>query len=274
MDAGLASHTALITGGASGIGLGIAKSLAAEGVNLAIASRNPDPQAVELLRGFGVDVLAIKADVSQEDQVVRMVARAVSHFGHLDHYVNNAAWEWHEPVTRITTEAWMNTINTNLSACVWACREVARHMVERRQGSILIVGSTASIHPLYKEGSYRVSKTGLMVYAEVLAIELAPYNIRVNTIIPGPFVTRITAAFFSGKKSEVLKKDVPLKRIGDPDEIGPAAVLLLSDKLSSYTTGAELVIDGGTRFRPHEMYTDAEILEMNAPEEGSDDRDR
>jgi glucose 1-dehydrogenase len=266
MDTGLKGHTALITGGSSGIGLGIAKSLAEEGVNLAIASRNPTPEAIEQLRGHGVDVLPVQADVSQEEQVVKMVDTTLAHFGHLDHYVNNAAWEWHEPVTRITTEGWMNTINTNLSACVWACREVSRHMIAHRQGSILIIGSTASKHPLYKEASYRVSKTGLNVYADVLAIELAPYNIRVNVIIPGAFITRITQAFFSGKKSEVLKKDIPLKRIGLPDEIGPSAVLLLSDKLSSYTTGAKLLIDGGLSYRPHEMYTDDEILAMNAPE--------
>ena len=266
MDSGIKGHTALITGGSSGIGLGIAKALAGEGVNLAIASRNPDPKAIDLLKSYGVDVFTVRADVSKENQVVLMVAQTIAHFGHLDHYVNNAAWEWHEPVTRITTEAWMNTINTNLSACVWACREVARHMIIQGRGSILIVSSTAKLHPLYREASYRVSKTGLNVYAEVLAIELAPYNIRVNTIIPGPFVTRITQTFFSGKKSEVLRKDVPLRRIGDPDECGPAAVLLLSDRLSSYTTGAELVIDGGTRLRPHEMYSEKEILEMNSQE--------
>jgi glucose 1-dehydrogenase len=265
MDTGLANHTALITGGASGIGLGIARSLAQEGVNLAIASRNPSEDALAELRSCGVEVFTIRADVSKEDQVIDMVQQTISHFGCLDHYINNAAWEWHEPVTKLTTEALMNTINTNLISCVWACREVARHMIERKQGSILIVGSTASLHPLYKEASYRISKTGLIAYSEVLAIELAPYNIRVNMIIPGPFVTRITEAFFSGEKSETLRRDVPLKRIGDPNECGPASVLLLSDKLSSYTTGAYLVIDGGLQLRPHQMYSESDILQMNAP---------
>jgi NAD(P)-dependent dehydrogenase (short-subunit alcohol dehydrogenase family) len=264
MDAGLKGHTALITGGSTGIGLGIAQALAAEGVNLAIASRNPAMDAIEALRSQNIEVLVVKTDVSKEDQVNAMVEKTISHFGKLDHFVNNSAWEWHEPVTHLTTEAWMNTINTNLSACVWACREISRHMIQRKQGSILIVGSTASLHPLYKEASYRVSKTGLRVYAEVLAIELAPFNIRVNTLIPGAFITKITETFFSGQKSEILRKDVPLNRIGLPPEVGPAAVLLLSDKLSSYTTGAELVIDGGTRLRPHELYSTQEILEMNS----------
>jgi NAD(P)-dependent dehydrogenase (short-subunit alcohol dehydrogenase family) len=162
MATGLANHTALLTGGASGIGLGIARSLAQKGVNLAIASQNPSEDVLAELRSSGVEVFAIRADVSKEDQVINMVRQAISHFGSLDHYINNAAWEWHEPVTRLTTEALMNTINTNLISCVLACREVARHMIERKQGSILIVGSTASLHPLYKEASYRISKTGLI----------------------------------------------------------------------------------------------------------------
>ena len=86
-------HTALITGGSSGIGLGIARSLTQEAVNLAIASRNPDNTAIEELRDYGVDVLSVTADVSKEEQVIRMIAETISHFGHLNHYVNNAAWE-------------------------------------------------------------------------------------------------------------------------------------------------------------------------------------
>lgn len=266
MDAGLKGKTALITGGASGIGLGLAKTLAQEGVNLAVASRNPDPAALEELRALGVEVVRIQADVSQEDQVINMVETAISSFGHLDLYVNNAAWSWHEPITRLTTESWMNTINTNLSACVWASREVSRHMIERQQGSILIIGSTATFHPLYKETSYRVSKIGLAAFMEVLAIELVPYGIRVNMIIPGGFVTRLTRDFFAGETGEMLRNDVPMRRWGEPEEVGPGAVLLLSDKLSSYTTGSILVIDGGLRLRPHAIFSEQGILRLNAPE--------
>ena len=266
MDTGLKGKTALITGGSRGIGRGIAATLAEEGVNLAIASRNPNPAALDELRGRGVDVVRIQADVSKEDEVVKMVNTAISTFGYLDFYVNNAAWSWHEPITRLTTEAWMNTINTNLSACVWACREVSRHMIQRRQGSILIIGSTATFHPLYKETSYRVSKTGLKVFMEVLALELIPYGIRVNMIIPGGFWTRLTKDFFSGETGKTLVSDVPMKRWGQPEEVGPSAALLLSDKLSGYTTSAVLVIDGGVRLRPHAIFSDEEILELNTPE--------
>jgi NAD(P)-dependent dehydrogenase (short-subunit alcohol dehydrogenase family) len=263
VDSGLEGKTALITGGASGIGLGIAQALAAEGVDLAIASRNPDPAGLEALRAKGVRVAAIPTDVSREDQVQAMVSEAVRLFGHLDLYVNNAAWTWHQPITRLETSAWMNTIHTNLSSCLWACREVSRHMIARGEGSILIIGSTAMFTVQYRETAYRISKTGLKIAMEVLAVELAPYGIRVNMIIPGHFVTRMTAGF-QGEPLRKLLGQTPLRRTGRPEEVGPAAVLLLSDKLSSYTTGTFLVIDGGLHLNPLPVYSDAQISEMNA----------
>lgn len=265
MDAGLHGRTALITGGASGIGLGIARALAAEGVDLALASRAPDAAALEELRGCGVRAIAVTADVSREDQVVAMVRETIDKLGHLDLYINNAAWAWHRPITRLDTESWSRTIDTNLSACAWGSREAARHMIERRRGSILIIGSTAMETPLYGETAYRVSKTGLKAMMEVLALELAPFGIRVNMIVPGHFVTRMTAGF-TGPPLEALKRQVPLRRTGQPEEVGPAAVLLLSDTLSPYTTGACLLIDGGLHLHPLPIYSDDEIRAMNAPE--------
>ena len=135
MELGLRGKTALITGGASGIGRGIATVLAEEDVALAIASRNPDTAVIEELVEKGIRCVRIQADVSQEDQVQAMVAQAINELGHLDFYVNNAAWSWHQPVTKIDSESWYNTINTNLSACVWACREVCRHMIEHGGGA-------------------------------------------------------------------------------------------------------------------------------------------
>ena len=270
MDSGLKGKTALITGGSSGIGLGIARTLAQEGVNLAIASRNPKPEAVKELSDLGIKVVLVKADVSKEDQVINMVDTAIAEIGHLDMYINNAAWTWHEPITKLTTENWMNTINTNLSGCVWACREVSKHMISRKQGSILIIGSTATFNPLYQETSYRVSKTGLKVFMEVLAVELILHGIRVNMIIPGGFDTRMVREnnFFSarterGKVDDMLMSEVPIHRLGFPEEVGPTAALLLSDKLSGYTVGETVVIDGGVKLRPLPFYTDDEIKKMN-----------
>lgn len=267
MDAQLKDKVVLITGGGSGIGRGIALALAQEGVHVAVASRNPDPKTIEEIESYGVRTLRLCADVSKEDQVIRMVRETIERLGGLDLYVNNAASHWDEPATKLTTEGWINSINTNLSACVWACREVARHFIAQGHGSILIVGSTAAGHPLYKETSYRVSKTGLRVYMEVLAIELAPFGIRVNIVTPGYFPTGLASSFFQEvggrEKEKALLNTIPLRRPGRVEEIGSAAVFLLSDNLSSFITGADLVVDGGSTLRPLALYSDEDIREMN-----------
>ena len=192
METGLKGKNALITGGSSGIGKGIAVVLAGEGVNLAIASRNPDLEAIKEIESHGVQCVRICADVSKEDQVVRMVDEAVERLGHLDFYINNAAWTWHQPITKLESENWYNTLNTNLSAAMWAAREVAKHMIPRRSGAIVIIGSTVRFFPAYAETSYRVSKMGLKMLMEQLTIELAPYGIRVNMVTPGHYKTRMT----------------------------------------------------------------------------------
>lgn len=264
MDTGLAGKTALITAGATGIGFGIARALAAEGVNLAIASLDLDPRNIDELRRMGVRVEAFHCDLSQEEQTVGLVQKTIAAFGQLDLYVNNAAWAWHQPVTRLDTESLLKTLRTNLFACVWACREVAKHMIARRSGSILITGSTAMLNPFYQESAYRISKAGLPYYAEVLAIELAPYSIRVNTIIPGFYLTKLTSSSMTDDGLKKILKEIPLRRAGMPSDIGSQAVLLLSDKLSGYTTGASMVIDGGLHLRPLPFYSDQEIAAFNA----------
>ncbi len=268
MDLGLKGKSALITGGGRGIGRGIALALAKEGANIAIAQRHPEAETVQELKGLGVEAHAIPTDVSKEDQVIAMVARAVDLFGHLDIYVNNSAHHWHEPVTKMTTEAWMNTINTNLSACVWAVREVSRHMIARRSGSILIVCSTIQFNPAFKEASYRTSKVGLKACAETWALELAPFGIRINILSPGIFLTKMAANLKEALADEGFRENfmaqIPMGRLGDPEECGPAAALLLSDVASPYTTGSDLVVDGGFKLRPLTLITRDEILSMNA----------
>jgi NAD(P)-dependent dehydrogenase (short-subunit alcohol dehydrogenase family) len=269
LDTGLAGKTCLITGGSTGIGLGIARALAREGVQLAVASRNPDPEAMEELAQLsGGHALAIKADVSTEVGAVGMVKEALEGLGRLDLFVNNSARAWHEAITKITSEAFYNTINTNLASCLWASREVSKHMIARRSGSILIVNSTVRFCPAYRESSYRISKMGLKMLMETLAIELAPHGIRVNLLTPGHYPTRLTSGIAPHIEAK-LKAEIPLRRFGDPDECGAAAALLLSDRLSSYTTGTDITIDGGLALRPLTMLTDEEIVKLNMPEVGT-----
>jgi glucose 1-dehydrogenase len=262
MDTGLSGKTALITGGSSGIGRGIALVLAGEGVNLAIASRNPDGAALDEMRGKGVEVVRLAADVSREEDVLRMVDEAVSGLGHLDFYVNNAAWTWHQPVTRIDSESWRKTLDTNLSACVWATREISKHMIQRGGGGIVIVGSTVRFFPAYRETSYRVSKMGLRMVMQNLAIELAPHGIRVNMVTPGHFKTRLTGQIPERLENR-LKEIIPAHRFGDPLEIGHAVAFLLSDRLSGYTIGGDLVVDGGLTLNPLPLMTQQEIRDLN-----------
>lgn len=268
MDASIRGNVALITGGSTGIGRGIALALAQEGVHVAIASRNPEARVAEEIEAYGVRCLLLKADVSREEQVIRMVQDTIAGLGRLDHFVNNTAAHWDEWALQLTTAAWMNSLNTNLSACAWTCREVGRHFVKQGHGSILIVGSTAKYSPTHKEISYRVSKSALYAYMEALAAELAPFGIRVNLLTPGGFPSKLWDKFVAehgGKQAEDdIAKQIPMRRIGRIEEIGSTAVLLLSDKLSGFTTGSDFVVDGGFHLRPLELFTDEEIRTQSA----------
>lgn len=263
MESGLKGKKCLITGGNTGIGLGMAASLAAEGVELAIAGLQETPEVLAQLRGMsGGQAIFKKVDVGDERQVAEMVEWAIASLGGLDLFVNNAAIALHEPVTQITSEKLFKTFSVNLAACVWAGREVAKHMIARGAGSILITGSTVRFCPAYTETSYRISKMGLKMYMETLAIELAPYGIRVNMLTPGHHRTALTAGV-SPAVEKIMRGQIPLRRLGTPDECGPAAVFLLSDRLSSYITGTEIVIDGGLALRPLPIRSDEEILKLN-----------
>lgn len=267
MDAGIKGMKALITGGSTGIGRGIALALAQEGVDIAIASRNPDLSIKSEVEAFGVKCLLLKADVSQEDQVIGMVEQATAGLGGLDFYINNAAAHWDEWAMKLTLNSWMNSIQTNLTACAMGCREAGRRFIAQGHGTILIIGSTARYASAHKEIAYRVTKSALYSYMESLAVELAPFGIRVNLITPGGFPSKLFDKFVAdhgGKEAEnAVARQCPLRRIGKVEEIGPTAVLLLSDKLSGYTTGADYVIDGGYHLRPLELFTDQDIKKLS-----------
>src|SRR5215213_5760338 len=101
-----------------------------------------------------------------------MGQQAIAALGHLDCYVNNAAWAWHQPITQIDTETWHRTLDTNLSSCMWACRDVCKHMIAQGSGSIVIISSTSRFTPSYREAAYRISKEGLHIFMQNLAVEM------------------------------------------------------------------------------------------------------
>ena len=271
MDLGLAGKNALITGGERGIGRDVCLALAREGVNIAfcdIKTENGEGSTQNLLRELGSQVFVEDVDVSSEPEVVAFVAEAIQELGAVDIFVSNAGIiEW-EPVTKITLDCWNRILSVNLTSAMLCTREVARHMVARRKGVILFTSSTIQFNPAYKEAAYRVSKTGVQVFAETAAIELAPYGIRVNTVSPGlinsPNWARgvLERAVNDPQTGESFMANIPLGRVGKPDDVGAAYAYLASDK-AAFATGANIVLDGGFTLRPLVLVSQDEIRSMN-----------
>jgi len=262
MDPGLRGQRALVTGGGSGIGRAIGLALAAQGVHVAICGRRARPEVVSELRALGVTGVGLQADVSLENEVVRVVDEAAAALGGLDLYVNVAAGTWHESLTRMTAPSWEQTLATNVSACVWGCREVAKLFIAQGHGSILAVGSTALVSAQPLETAYRASKAALKAHVEVAAVELAPHAIRVNLLTPGAVDTAFVADAPADQRAAAIGQ-VPMRREAIPDEIAPAAVFLLSDRLAGYITGADLIVDGGLHLRPIFGGTDQALAALN-----------
>lgn len=245
MDTNLSGCTAVVSGGSGGIGTAIVRALLDEGATVAILDRKGNS-----VPGDGGASVFVEADLRHEQDIVRGIRIASGRLGGIDLYVNCAAVRRPESLEELTLRHWNEMLEVNLTACALACREVARQMKERQRGSILIIGSTAVATPGYREAGYRASKAGLKALMEVLAIELAPWGIRVNMLTPGPFPTGLVKDM-TPQRRRTTEAAVPLgAREGHVEELQGAAVLLLSDRLSSYTTGAELMVDGGLHLRP------------------------
>lgn len=244
LEHGLAGKVALVTGGGTGLGHAIADALAAEGVHVAIVGRRNHRGTASALATHGVRAVAFQANLAEEATAATLVDRTISELGGLDLLVCSAAVAVHEPIAEATTAAWERTLLTNVLSSMWVCRSALQHMRRTGTGSILIIGSTAQFHRAYGQAAYHVSKAALAAFATSLAIEAAP-TIRVNLIVPGRFPTGLNPSAARAGTS-----DIPMGRPGVLAEIGPAAVFLLSNRLASYITGAELVVSGGLHLRP------------------------
>jgi NAD(P)-dependent dehydrogenase (short-subunit alcohol dehydrogenase family) len=271
MDLGLTGKKALVTGGERGIGREVCLALAREGVDIAycdIKVESGEGSTQDEIRKLGRKVLALEIDVANESQVVRFVQVAIAELGAIDIFVSNAGMiEW-EPVTKITLECWNRILAVNLTGAMLCTREVARHMVARRQGVMLFTSSTIQFNPAYKEAAYRVSKTGVQVFAETAAIELAPYGIRVNTVSPGLINSPnwakgvLQKAVDDPETGEGFMNNIPLGRVGLPVDVGDAYAFLASER-ASFATGTNIVFDGGFTLRPLVLVSQDEIRNMN-----------
>lgn len=244
----LSGHVALVTGGNSGIGLGMAEGLAAAGANVAIWGRNEakNEAAVEKLATYGTDVAAWVCDVSDEEQVEASFHQAVERFGHIDScFANAGVGGFAESFLTMDLEEWRRVVRINLEGAFLTLRAAANHMVERGQGGSLVgVASLAAISGQARGEHYSASKGGLVSMMRSIAVELARHQIRANTVLPGWIDTPMTGGFdFDAFRQKVLPR-IPARRVGLPEDFGPIAVYLAS-KSTNYTSGQEFIIDGG-----------------------------
>ncbi len=235
------TKTALVTGGAKGIGRAMVEELVQSGHRTAFSYHTSKEMAEELARQTGA--LAILSDVRKESHVNALVEGAIKNLGHLDHAVINAGISHWGLTQEMTSLEWDEVMAVNLRGAFLTARALIPHLISRGEGSLLFVSSMWGLHGAACEAAYSVSKAGLIALTQSLAAELGPCNIRVNALAPGVIDTDMIAGF-SAEELDALAKRSPLGRIGTPQEVAKAALFLLSDR-ASYITGQVISVDGG-----------------------------
>lgn len=245
----LTGKTAVVTGSSRGIGKAIAARLAEHGANVVVSSRKLDAceAAVAEINAQGRGrAIAVPANISSKDDLQNLADRARAEFGRIDVLVCNAATNpYFGPMAGITDEQFRKILDNNVIANHWLIQMVAPEMLERRDGSIIIVSSIGGLKGDPLIGAYDISKAADFQLARNLAVEFGHSGVRVNCIAPGLIKTDFARALW--ENPEALKRfsqKAPLGRIGEPDEIAGAAVFLAS-RASSYMTGQSIVVDGG-----------------------------
>lgn len=251
----LTGKTAIVTGGARGIGLGIAARLLEAGANVAVVDVLAE-EAGKAAATLGNKALALTTDVSNEESIRAMVQKTVERFGSVDILVNNAGIYPNILVMNMTQEDFDRVIAINLRGVFLCTKLVAEQMIQQgRGGKIINVTSIDALHPSSAGlAHYDASKHGVWGFTKNVALELAPHNIWVNAIAPGGIATpgvqeiqkkmELPKGVDMGKLLEAFMAKIPMRRMGEPDDIGKVALFLASD-MSSYMTGTQVVVDGG-----------------------------
>lgn len=251
----LSGKTAIVTGGAVGIGLGISRRLGEAGANVLIADVNAEnaEKAKQELVGLGYKAEAVTTDVSKEADVDAMIQKAVSVFGGVDVLVNNAGIYPNMLVMNMTAADFEKVIAVNLEGVFLCAKRAATQMIAQgRGGKIVNITSIDALHPSTPGlAHYDASKHGVWGFTKNIALELAPHKIWVNAVAPGGIATpgvqtvsKAPAGVDMSKMLEGFLAKIPMHRMGEPDDIGKVVLFLASD-MSSYMTGTQVVVDGG-----------------------------
>jgi len=242
----LKDQVAIVTGGSRGIGRAICKAFAAEGARVACVYRG-NQQAAEALAqeiaAAGGACLAVQCDVAKLDDVQKAAERIEKEWGRLDILVNNAGVIKDDLFVRMEPEAWQTVLQTNLGGTFNFCKAVGYTMMKQRKGRIINISSVAADYVNMGQTNYSASKGAINSFTRALAVELASRGVTVNAIAPGFIETDMSEAV-RNKAGDLIKKMIPMKRLGQPDDIAKMAVFLASAD-AAYLTGQVITVDGG-----------------------------
>jgi NAD(P)-dependent dehydrogenase (short-subunit alcohol dehydrogenase family) len=246
----LSGRVAIVTGGGQGIGREIALTLARAGADIAIAERNPESadETAALVRALGRRALAVPTDVARLASVEAMVAAVLAEFGQIDILVNNAGIALNVPSEDVTEDEWNRIIGVNLYGVLWCCTAVGRHMLQRRRGAIVNIGSISGsiVNKPQPQAGYNLTKAAVIHLTKSLAAEWADRNVRVNCVSPGYIGTELLNKGLKERPEwgEVWFEMTPQKRLGKPADVANVVLFLASD-VADYATGSDWIIDGG-----------------------------
>jgi 3-oxoacyl-[acyl-carrier protein] reductase len=245
-----AGKRAIVTGGASGIGEATAARFLREGADVLVFDIDADAlercgeRLAPATAAGGGRLVRHRGDAAAPDDVASMLERALAELGAIDILVSNAGIAYEEPFLDISLDHWTRTIDVNLTSMFLVCQEVARHMVGRGGGVILLTSSTNGLVGEDKYAHYNASKGGVTLLTKSLAIELGPHGVRVNAVCPGYIVTPLAESIDDADFMAAYAEMLPLRHLGKPGDVAGAFAFLASDD-AAFITGETLVIDGG-----------------------------
>jgi gluconate 5-dehydrogenase len=246
----LSGKVALVTGGSRGLGLQIAHALGEAGAKLMLSSRKADDleQATAQLQAAGIDARWIAADCSKEEDTRRLADDTLARMGAVDILVNNAGASWGAPAEDYPMAAWDKVMNLNVRGYFILSQQIARgYMIPRKSGRIINLSSVAALGgnvPEMKTIAYNTSKSAVIGFTQTLAAEWGKYGINVNAICPGFFMTKMAAGLIQSLGKEKMTAHVPLRRLGDDEDLKGIA-LLYASAAGKHITGQWLAVDGG-----------------------------